>query len=507
MKRLKLLYLLLFLITIYQSGISQSTISFSGRVLSLESGNPVPFHPVDLTADEQIFLNTYMTDQAGFFYDSLSTGGMIFSSLLFSTYDCRFNIVDTLVTNLNQLIYVELLICTDSIPTDCSAYFEYTSNPENPLEVQFFNLSQGNFNQWEWDFGDGNTSQEQDPVHIYSSPAEYNACLTIFSNDSLNYCFDKYCQVMSFDTMNYFNFGGLVYAGEYPLNNPVNAGDTGIARLYHAGPDGIFPVDMQIFQDYGYYWFTNVPEGNYIVKISLTSGSTNFSNYFSTYYGDKVFWDESSVMLLNDSVYFNTNIHLVPVQFMMAGTGLIRGYVQYQGNWMSVPMIDNNTTVVLLNADHLPLRYVYPDSTGYFEFTGLPLTTYIVKADATGWSCQAVTVTLDQGNQLANIENLTVYESNTFGVSEERSQPVSILKIFPNPVIDMLNIEIEVLEDIQVQAVICDVLGRKYLDQKILLEQGKQVIQLPVETLPSGIFLLLIQLDNRLQGISMKFLK
>jgi hypothetical protein len=210
---------------------------------------------------------------------------------------------------------------------------------------------------------------------------------------------------------------------------------------------------------------------------------------------------------MNDSTYFSTNVHLVPVQFMMGGTGSISGYIQYQGNTISDPIYDMKTSVVLMNAQHLPIRYVYPDSTGYFEFTGLPLTTYIVKADVTGWTCPPVTVTLDQGTQLANIEQLNIFESNTFYIPEQDDQSFSVLRIFPNPVSDQLNIEVGALENMKVQAVICDVLGRKYLDRKISLEKGKQVIHIPAEILPAGIYLLIIQYDNGQQGISMKFMK
>lgn len=55
-----------------------------------------------------------------------------------------------------------------------------------PLEVRFTDLSTGNPNAWLWDFGDGATSSEKNPVHIYTAPGHYSVSLTI----SLNYATD-----------------------------------------------------------------------------------------------------------------------------------------------------------------------------------------------------------------------------------------------------------------------------------------------------------------------------
>jgi PKD repeat protein len=47
-----------------------------------------------------------------------------------------------------------------------------------PLEVQFADQSV-NANSWSWNFGDGNTSTEENPDHIYTTPGEYTVTLTV----------------------------------------------------------------------------------------------------------------------------------------------------------------------------------------------------------------------------------------------------------------------------------------------------------------------------------------
>ncbi len=50
-----------------------------------------------------------------------------------------------------------------------------------PLAVQFTDTSTGNPTAWLWDFGDGNTSTEQHPVHTYTAADTYMVSLTAIS--------------------------------------------------------------------------------------------------------------------------------------------------------------------------------------------------------------------------------------------------------------------------------------------------------------------------------------
>ena len=52
-----------------------------------------------------------------------------------------------------------------------------------PFVVNFIDISAGG-NSWDWDFGNGFSSNEQNPTHVYSQPGFYTVSLTI--SDSLN---------------------------------------------------------------------------------------------------------------------------------------------------------------------------------------------------------------------------------------------------------------------------------------------------------------------------------
>nr|WP_303716384.1 PKD domain-containing protein [Methanoculleus marisnigri] len=50
-----------------------------------------------------------------------------------------------------------------------------------PLTVRFTDQSTGSPEEWEWEFGDGDRSTEQNPVHTYESPGEYTVSLEVSS--------------------------------------------------------------------------------------------------------------------------------------------------------------------------------------------------------------------------------------------------------------------------------------------------------------------------------------
>lgn len=71
----------------------------------------------------------------------------------------------------------------EPIPTlllERSLRVDFTGTPRvgsEPLTVEFQNLTVGSVTSWHWDFGDGGTSSEQNPVHTYLYDGAYDVSL------------------------------------------------------------------------------------------------------------------------------------------------------------------------------------------------------------------------------------------------------------------------------------------------------------------------------------------
>ncbi len=104
---------------------------------------------------------------------------------------------------------------------------------------------------------------------------------------------DDYCQEIIVPS--YYDIGGLAFIGNTPINNPISTGDTGVAYLYRKYNDAVVPVDTNYFYEFGYYWFSDVREGNHIVKVGLTENSEHFASFAPSYYPDHLYWEDAEI--------------------------------------------------------------------------------------------------------------------------------------------------------------------------------------------------------------------
>ena len=165
-----------------------------------------------------------------------------------------------------------------SAQTDFIADFSVTDTVDLYDMVQFTDLSTGNPSSWHWDFGDGTTSTQQNPIHEYQSINTFNVCLTVTEG----VCTNTVCRDVIVDI-----FENL----EEELGLEVN--------VYPNPSDGTFAVDLEmdkasdfqlelldlngkliwqeklgwIIQKHSEIHVNYLPEGIYLLKISAPEGS------------------------------------------------------------------------------------------------------------------------------------------------------------------------------------------------------------------------------------------
>jgi hypothetical protein len=149
-----------------------------------------------------------------------------------------------------------LLDCLDNVQLDNKApSIEFTCKP-NDLAVNFkLNTEDpdGSISQVEWDFGDGQSSAQQNPVHSFSQPGTYLISCTVTDDDGVSITdWGYYTVPVDFDIGNdddIVNDSDLAVFASNWLNSDCKEPDwCGRADFDHSG--NVDFTDLAIFSEY-----------------------------------------------------------------------------------------------------------------------------------------------------------------------------------------------------------------------------------------------------------------
>lgn len=241
---------------------------------------------------------------------------------------------------------------------DCEASFFYypmdsTNNGGwNSTNIQFVDTSIGNPDTWAWDFGDGSTSTEQNPIHYYNDQGYYQVCLTI--SNSIDSCMSTYCEVIQVidDTL-----PGCVTWYTYEIDELtvdfeayIEGGDgtTTYFWSFADGTSGTGPVVSHTYTD----------AGMYDVTLTAQDSSGCYSVYQELIWVGEITFDVFGYVYLDDSIYMADYADVQLMTFDTLGNGLVN---------VETTQIDGN---------------------GYYEFTGIGIENciYFVQAELTDQS-------------------------------------------------------------------------------------------------------------------------
>ncbi|SMO65669.1 PKD domain-containing protein [Saccharicrinis carchari] len=109
------------------------------------------------------------------------------------------------------------------------------------IEVVFVGVAT-NASSYSWDFGDGNTSDEQNPTHVYDKPGDYEVTFTAAGDGGAD---SQTKTITTLPTTEYLLTGGVA----------ASSGKTWLLDFAHSGKDGIgqvknsLTIDLPLDQD------------------------------------------------------------------------------------------------------------------------------------------------------------------------------------------------------------------------------------------------------------------
>jgi len=442
-------------------------------------------------------------------------------------------------------------------PAGCQAqFFSYPDTTALwPYTIKFIDTSTGNPTSWIWSFGNGETSNLQNPSHGYAGPGTYNVCLTITSDS----CTSTWCTIITVGNTapcdNYFTYtkSGLMVSFTGLMVNPQSAqyswnfGDGQNAQgqfvTHTYAASGIYDVSLTTITDSVVCQFTSI-------QTIFVGDSTSFHPVYGQVFAGQFPLSLGMAMIFS----LDTNLNYLPYvsvamidsmgtyYFPMVPDGEYviyaipfdsSGYLPtYYGdviNWGNATVINLGQPSNPYNIHLVAGNYMIPGSgliNGLITVAGLkssyldkmtmllmneqgqPLTFNMV-TESGGFDfsrlaygtyflhaeiagCSSDNIMVTLSAENPTVQvNLTFAGNKILGI-EDQKPVLEAGVIYPNPVSDQANITLKVTESTQVTLEIFSMKGQSVLRIMKQVNQGETKIILPVASLPSGIYTLRI---------------
>ncbi len=164
--------------------------------------------------------------------------------------------------NNDTIAKLTLRVMPPSIPIAAFSALPISGNA--PLKIAFTDNSSRSPTSWNWDFGDGNTSTQQNPTHTYYAAGNYTVTLTVSNANGTD------------STKSAINVKNIPPTGPYayitnPANGTVSLIDTVTNNVIATVNVGINPLGVAVSYDKKRVFVTNV----YSDTVSVIDTATN----------------------------------------------------------------------------------------------------------------------------------------------------------------------------------------------------------------------------------------
>jgi PKD repeat protein len=525
----------------------------SGVVTNSSTQAAIANHTVYLAGDSISGIYMTTTTNAGGQYSFSNVGSSSYYDVF--TYDCNQNLVQ--VTKYSLPATANFSICNGT-STSCQAIFNSYPDSLNPNMIYFHDVSTGNPTSWTWSFGDGTSSNLQNPTHTYASSGTYTVTLSISSatcNDStssqITIGTTTGCQAAFYSTPDSsnanlimfhntstgnptsysWNFGDgstsnainpthLYTAGTYTVTLSIsgaNCQSSTTQTIVIAGGSTNYSVSGYVMAgsnglDAGVVKLLNSTTGAVVAQTGLDSNSMyHFNNVASGNYLVYAIPSPTSIYTTYAATYYINNILWSAATTLNVNANLTNKDVHL---FQIVPMNGTGTisgnlstgskgavvgaVVNLINSSNSPVASTISDMNGDYSFNNVVDGTYKVWAEIAGKTTTPIIVTINASNPNSSNNDFAVKNNTVVPkvVSIENLENELQVNAFPNPVKSQLNISISLDSYTMLNVEIINLTGQVVSSNKYELQAGTQIIRMNLDELSEGSYILRITNAN-----------
>jgi PKD repeat protein len=390
------------------------------------------------------------------------------------------------------------ILLKDTVPVSCKAGFTYTYLPDSSnvgvnggAKFAFYDSSSSNTNSWYWAFGDGSTSTLKNPVHTYT--LQPGSQVTVYHSIRTS----TYCEDSIFQTITIPGVPQYIIAGKVKGKNELLS--SGIIVLYQKSATGrLVLADANIITN-GLFRFNQVKAGKYI--IYAIPDVYNASKYLSTYYVDKLHWENADVINLKSNAQGLT-LQMASIKLLQPGVCQIGGSVVYTGAVAST----SSNQAVLKSAEQISytvylftesgeiINGVTPNASGNFTFGNLPYGTYKLAFEYPNLSNNEKVVSLSLEAPQANNLQFVVDQSALSVRSLDAENNIIVYKVSSD------QIAIRISQNGKYMVSLMDITGHTLLNKQMEFEKNTDQL-MSIGTVPTGVYIL------KLENNSTSFIK
>jgi hypothetical protein len=351
---------------------------------------------------------------------------------------------------------------TKQLVDACKVDIDYYTTYDNGFN--FIARSQNPNIQLTWLFGDGKSSREQSPKHVYQKAGQYAVTLTAI--DKRTKCkAEAYTivQVKQGANLSSSTISGTVFAdAEY-------AAKTRVDLLIYNNTTNVYELAQSAFtNNNGFYEFNEIIEGNYLIKTA------NYKEYTASYYGNTT-----------DREYANSIAIFANDYKELTGYDIqLTNYKLSVLNNTEITDTSNSKWMLVFDQNNNPVASVLVNAEGKIQSSvNLPNGNYNLMDPSTGKSTGKLNVAAD--GSIVGATNLKAGKSN--GLDTE---PMQELVLMPNPATDYVKVSLNPFNSKPILVKIVNSQGA--LVQSMSLENGSEVNNISISTLPVGTYYVVV---------------